>query len=356
MHRVRVTNRLLVRVFMRLSPAHAASARLILLTCYLWSSASSFQLFIYGLGNIGRAVANQVPSDWEVRGTTRQSPQLDDPIAVPFSDAHLYLTDATHILITIPPDGSFAILNDLASSDLFSRNCCWIGFVSTTGVYGNHDGAWVTEESQLLCGAESSARDYVQFEMDLKTLETTSLSEVDSFNNNRKTAVFRCAGLYGPQRSALHTLWKQGLRQEDNAIIACTKGKLFVTNRIHECDVARAIVSAMRQNLGGIYNLADDEPEARSVVMDYAAELLKSKGMSPPERSLLPVRTAGAPTELSSKRAARRQKESKLVDNSKMKAELIEDLLHPTYREGLNAIVADVRNPWWDDLGGNEMS
>lgn len=333
---------------MRLHPARVTSACILLLTCCQWIPASSFQLFIYGLGNVGRAVANEVPSDWEVRGTTRRNPRLDDAIAVPFSDAHLYVPDATHILITIPPDGSSTILNDLVSNNLLSKNCCWIGFVSTTGVYGNHDGAWVKEESHLLCGAESSARDYVKFEIDLKKLE-----DIDDI---RKTAIFRCAGLYGPHRSALHTLWKQGLRQDDDITIARAKGASFVTNRIHENDVARAIVSAMLQNQGGIYNLADNEPEARSVVMEYAAELLKSNGIIPPERSLLPVISAAAPTELSSKRASRRQKESKRVDNSKMKAELIEKLLYPTYREGLNAIFADVRNPWWDGLVGSEMS
>lgn len=342
---------------MQSHPACVPLGLVLLLACNLLRSASSFQLLVYGLGNVGRAVANQVPSDWIVRGTTRRNPLPDDDIVVPFSEAPLYLADATHILITIPPDASSSsILNDLANN---LQPNCWVGFVSTTGVYGNHDGAWVTEESPLLYDTESSARNYVKFELDLKELETTSASHAASqCNKNWTTAVFRCAGLYGPDRSALHTLWKQQRkqRQDDSAHPPSTRGAPFVTNRIHECDVARAIVSAMSQNLGGIYNLADDEPEARSVVMDYAAELLNNNGIIVPERSCLPVTGAITTTDISSKRASRRQKESKLVDNSKMKAELVEKLLYPTYREGLNAIVADKRNPWWDGLVGGELS
>ena len=301
-----------------------SSARLFLFLL-LGRSVSSFQLLVYGLGNVGREVTKEVSKDWIVRGTKR-NPAPDDGIAIPFSDASKYLSDASHVLITIPltPEIFPIILKDL--SEHLAPSSGWVGFVSTTGVYGNHDGAWVTEDSPLLC--ESTALEYVRFEQELMELAA---------ERDWSAAIFRCAGLYGPDRSALHTLWKRG-------IPAVRGAPCFITNRIHETDVARAIVSAMEKESSGIYNLADDEPEARTVAMDYAVELLRSNGMTLPASTTVPKATTAS----SSKRETRRKNERKLVDNGKMKSELVENLVYPTYREGLSSILADRSNPWWN--------
>jgi nucleoside-diphosphate-sugar epimerase len=323
---------------------HHARLIVLLLT---WSYVSSFQLLVYGLGNVGRAVTNEVPNSWIVHGTTR-TPQ-DNGMAIPFSDAPHYLLDATHVLITIPlggiPEVASTILQDLSDHLASSSSPTWIGFVSTTGVYGNHDGEWVTEESPLHGAASSSStQEYSRFEQDLIHL-TTSASSASSASTptppSHQTSIFRCAGLYGPDQSALHTLWRQGSVHVQGGVSSS------VTNRIHEHDVARAIVSAMKKGCSGIYNLSDDEPAPRSVVMDYAAELLTRNGLILPEREVVVPEMAMAAVASSSKRTTRRMKDRKLVDNSKMKAQLIDELLYPTYREGLNAIFADKRNPWW---------
>lgn len=318
-------------------------ARLIVMLC-TWKCVSTFQLLVYGLGNVGRAVANEVPDYWIVHGTMR-CPK-DNSMAIPFSDARHYLSEATHVLITIPlagiPEVASAILQDLSAHLSSCSSPMWIGFVSTTGVYGNHDGGWVTEESPLLGGASSSStQEYRRFEQDLIRLTTTVSSSSGSRRPHHQACLFRCAGLYGPDRSALHTLWRQGPANVRGGISSS------VTNRIHEHDVARAIVSAMLKGCSGVYNLSDNEPAPRSVVMDYAVDLFTQHGFILPEREVVVADMNEADVNSSTKRTTRRMTDRKLVDNSKMKAELIDELLYPTYREGLQAILADKRNPWW---------
>jgi len=302
--------------------------RVLLLSCLLWCGSSlQQQLLVYGLGNVGRAVANGISDEWIVRGTKRLT-EKNDPIVVPLSAATEYLSESSHVLITIPPvHPELSILKDLSEH---LKPSSWVGFVSTSGVYGNHDGAWVTEESPLLCKEGSSAFEYARFERELM-----EMAEKCHWN----ASIFRCTGLYGKTRSALHTLWKQGLPTKPGNPAA-------VTNRVHETDVARAIVSAMEKQCSGIYNLGDDEPEARSVVMDYAADLLASNGMAPstPIASSIKASSAMPP----SKRTLRRTTERKLVKNDKMKAELVDHLSYRTYKEGLEAILQDRRNQWWN--------
>lgn len=316
------------------------SARL-LFCLSLWRSVASLQqqqLVIYGLGNVGRAVAKEAPTDWIVKGTSRGSPQ--DDVSIPFADASAYLADATHVLVTIPPttpDISSSILSDLSAH--LTPSTSWVGFVSTSGVYGNHDGAWVNEDAPLLCS--SSALKYVDFEQELR-----DLADAQGWN----ACVFRCGGLYGPTRSALHTLWKRGMPLSSTTTSADTStastADAFITNRIHERDVARAIVGAMcKKDCSGVYNLSDNEPEAREVVMDYAAQLFAANDMTVPERS-----SQDDESPRKTKRGERRKKERKLVDNRKVKADVLDQFLYPTYREGLDAIFADKSTPWWNGM------
>jgi nucleoside-diphosphate-sugar epimerase len=285
--------------------------------------ATSFELFVYGLGNVGLEVSRTLSrSEWIVHGTTRRSNLELDLYSIPPEDIPVYLSKATHVLITIPAtsDISSNVLSQVSGS--ISEKCRWVGFVSTTGVYGNHDGARVTEESELLSNSESTMS-YIQYE----NMLTSSLK-------NTPLAIFRCSGLYGQTRSALHTLWKEGFQSKFSS------SNIYPTNRIHEHDVARAIVNCMNLECGGIFNLSDDEPELRSVVQQYAHELFSEKGILIPEKL--------SKQDAITRRISRRKSDWKLVDNRKMKEELIQKLVFPSYREGLNAIMADRRNPWWN--------
>jgi hypothetical protein len=326
----------------------------------------NYHLLILGLGNVGQAVFDQARASQSfvsIRGTKRNpittssnddDDDDDDGSVIPFSLENIkpLLPDCTHLLVTIPPNPSMSDVMTMVSQHLSPH--AWIGVVSTTGVYGNHDGAWVTEESPLKCGVDSNAQRYVEYEhaWQQSLLLSTPTLEDDGLDS-RTIAVFRCAGLYGPTRSALHTVWNQGY----DLIMEETTTN---TNRIHEYDVANAILTAMMDHCVGVYNLSDDEPENRNVVMQEAAMLLKSIGREPPSSEMMVMQatlqrqkssissSSSNGSSSSSGRGQRRGIESKLLSNKKMKESLISELTFPTYRQGLRAILEDKRNAWWN--------
>lgn len=300
--------------------------------------SSSPRLLILGLGGVGRAVFCEASNEGYFQGGilgTSRSPSADDPI-IEFTPESVgsVLPDCTHVLITIPPpreeDAVFEAVVEQFESNL--PRGAWLGFVSTSGVYGNHNGAWVTEESPLYCSEDSPTFRYVLYEQKWRKI---------SERCGWACRIFRCAGLYGPDRSALHTLWNKRILN-----ISPAAG---ITNRIHETDVARAIVASMQASSSSgttlssddfrVYNLSDDEPETRTVVMQYAAELLQSIGAD------LLIKTRASESS-SSARSKRRGTDIKRVSNERMKRELASDLVYPTYREGLSVLFQDSSSPW----------
>ena len=275
----------------------------------------SKHLVILGLGHVGQALFDQAkPSSFfdSVRGTKRQ-PSSHDASVMTLEHMLPHLSTCTHLVVTIPPPYN---MTSWVSQHLPSHT--WIGVVSTTGVY---EAAPDVTESSALLHTDAQAQLYLDYEQEWASL-------------GRPTAVFRCAGLYGPTRSALHTVWNKGILMDDVVVDG-------MTNRIHEHDVARAILAAMTTSRVGVYNLADDEPERRSLVMKEAARLLRSIGREPPLRATTTQELSGG------RRGERRSRGSKLVLNKKMKECLISALTYRTYREGLQAILKDENNPWW---------
>jgi nucleoside-diphosphate-sugar epimerase len=305
------------------------------------------------------------------------------------SSIRRHLAEASHVLMSIPlpkqrDETLEQILQELQEQQSSSRNSQttvlqWVGIVSTTGVYGNHDGAWVTEDSELLCPPESNAHLY-------RGLEEDQLNDLDGDDSSSScgcsVSIFRCSGIYDATRSALHTVYKRkqkGLLQEeairpsDGGSSTTTTASTSITNRVHSQDIARAIVACMTRNKndkdndnddnpsprrrrGRIYNLADDLPAPREEVMRHAADLLESVGVSlvPPEAAAPPT-IPQAPSSTSTTttvRERRRQTDRKLVSNQRMKDELLPDhrLLYPTYREGLQAILMEPNTPWYDEM------
>eukprot|EP00540_Astrosyne_radiata_P021289 CAMPEP_0116845590 /NCGR_PEP_ID=MMETSP0418-20121206/13354_1 /TAXON_ID=1158023 /ORGANISM="Astrosyne radiata, Strain 13vi08-1A" /LENGTH=314 /DNA_ID=CAMNT_0004476723 /DNA_START=17 /DNA_END=962 /DNA_ORIENTATION=+ len=218
------------------------------------------------------------------------------------------------VLVTIPPNPSMDALMESLSIQLPAKT--WVGVVSTTGVYGNHNGEWVNEDSPLLAKEDSMAYQYIEYEQKWQNVAT---------GKEWTLSVFRCSGLYGSQRSALHTIWKMGC-------VPTPRSSEGVTNRIHEEDVARCILNAMRKATSGVYNLSDDLPETRSTVMAFAANLLSSIGATMP-----PCQRTGE----SSTRSRRRRSDVKRVSNSRMKDDLVDELVFPSYRQGLSAVLND---------------
>lgn len=235
----------------------------------------------------------------------------------------------------------------------------WVGYVSTTGVYGNHDGEWVDETSDTLCQPGTKAMAYLDIER--------RWAEMRHIN----TTIFRCGGLYGENFSALHTV-RNGNGRSVGSVIGGggggggdfptrTKGrrnqlpgkeggKEVQISRVHLMDVAQAIVAAMMQSqlINGVVNLADSLPAPRSEVMQYAYKLLLDSNIALLER----FENANAQTGngLGPERRRRRSKDKKKVSNQKMIRLLEKDfggkLLFPSYREGLQHVLSQNFDGW----------
>lgn len=242
----------------------------------------------------------------EVIGTHR------DPHAggVRFSETHPLEMPAfvgvTHLLISIPPHETLGDLMLHFHSEQLSK-LEWIGYLSTTGVYGDYQGAWVDEDSPL--------------KPNLPRLERRAQAEQAWLNFHAH--VFRLAGIYGAGRSALDELLAGEARRIDKP------GQVF--SRIHVEDIAGVILASMaRPQPGEIYNVCDDLAAPSAEVVAYAAELLR---MPPPP--LAPFEEAQlSPMARSFYEANRR------VSNQKIKDRLGIRLQFPTYREGLRAIAS----------------
>lgn len=280
---------------------------------------ASKKLVCLGFGYCAQTLARAAAGEFrEIVGTTRRAERERDLVsggfpAVPFGTSDL-LDGATHILISALPEAAgdpvLAALGD-AIGKLSSVE--WIGYLSTTGVYGDRQGGWVSEEdapspgqarSRLRLAAE---RDWLAFG------ETQGMA----------VHVFRLAGIYGPGRNVLDRLRAGSARR------IVKPGQVF--SRVHVEDVAQVLrASIARPVAGRVYNVADDEPSSQEDVVVFAADLL---GIAPPPEE--PFETA----ELSAL-ARSFYVECRRVRNDRIKRELRVVLRYPTYREGLSSLAA----------------
>jgi nucleoside-diphosphate-sugar epimerase len=281
------------------------------------------RLFVFGLGYVGEAFASALRArGWEIAASARDAAQADALRARGIASADPADRDAmaaalagvNAILVTSPPgpDGCpalEAIIPALAQAQAFPD---WIGYLSTTGVYGDFEGRWVFETSPLKAQSVEGAR-RVGAERDWRQVGR---------GMGLTVATFRLPGIYGPGRSALDRL-RAG---EGRRIVKA--GQVF--SRIHVDDIVSGLLASLdRPRAGGIYNLVDDEPAPPQDVMEHAAHLL---GVPvPPD---LPF------NELGMSPATRRfYAENKRVSNARAKAELGWRPAYPTYREGLAGIL-----------------
>jgi len=222
------------------------------------------------------------------------------------------LRDATHLLVGAPPDDSGDPLLRHHRAEVENGALEWLGYLSTTGVYGDHGGVVVDEETPTRPGNDRSRR---------RVDAEEAWSDVA-----RGTGVplqrFRLSGIYGPGRSVLDRLRKGTARR----LVAPD----LVFNRIHVDDIAGAVVAGIDHGEeDGAFNVSDDLPAPPAEVVEHAARLL---GLEPPPA----VPLSGA----SLSEAARTfYEENKRVDNERMKSMLGYRLRYPTYREGLAAIL-----------------
>jgi nucleoside-diphosphate-sugar epimerase len=221
---------------------------------------------------------------------------------------------ATHLLVSAPPgEAGDPLLGAPGFADLAMPALRRVLYLSTVGIYGDHQGAWVDEQTPP---RPVSLRSRQRVAAEAAWLGFAAARGVD-------LGIFRLAGIYGPGRSAIDNLRAGTARR------LVKPGQVF--NRIHVADIAGAGALALRYaGALGIFNLADDEPCPPQDVVTHAADLL---GLVPPPE--IPFETA----ELTPM-ARSFYGENKRVSNARIKARLGYRFRYPTYREGLAACLA----------------
>ncbi|TDH62617.1 SDR family NAD(P)-dependent oxidoreductase [Dankookia rubra] len=281
------------------------------------------RLLVAGLGYSGSAVARQAAAaGWTVQGTARDPARAAAPPGVElvrFDAAGPAIAAATHLLVTAPPgEAGDPVLAAHAAAVRAAPGLRWIGYLSTTGVYGDRGGAEVDEATPPAPGQPRSRR----------RLEAEQAWA--ALAGGRALDIFRTGGIYGPGRSGFDDL------REGTARRTLKPGHLF--GRIHRDDIALAVLAALRQDRPPgprVLHLVDDEPAESAAVVEEAARLL---GIAPPPaipfEQALPGMSAMARSFWS---------ENRRVANAATKAALGIAWRYPGYREGLAAILAEER-------------
>ncbi|AAV96976.1 SDR family oxidoreductase [Ruegeria pomeroyi] len=276
-------------------------------------------LLSFGHGYTARVLSRALaPQGWRIIGTSRNPDQMEairasgaEPLLWPGEEPSL--DGVTHLLISTAPDSGgdpvLAALGDQIAAR--AAQFRWVGYLSTTAVYGDHDGAWVDETTPLTPTA-ARGRWRVMAEQQWQAVPNLPLH------------VFRLAGIYGPGRGPFSKLGKGGIRR------IIKPGQVF--SRIHVEDIAQVLAASMaRPDPGAVYNVCDDEPVPPQDVIAYAAEL---QGLPLPpavdfdKADLTPM-------------ARSFYSENKRVRNDRIKEELGVRLKYPNYRVGLEALQAD---------------
>jgi nucleoside-diphosphate-sugar epimerase len=266
-------------------------------------------LLCFGMGYTARTLARRLGADWTVTGTTRAG--AGDGVHLV---ARAAFDRVTHILVSIPPGELGDPVLDVHGGDIAGLpGLRWLGYLSTTGVYGTRAGGWVDETSEL---RPSSARSRRRADTEAGWLGLQRSRGVP-------VHIFRLAGIYGPGRSAFDALRAGTARRIDSG------GQVF--SRIHVDDIARVLlVSIASPRPGAVYNVCDDEPAPQTDVVAHAAKLL---GIAPPPL----VRLAEANL---SPMARSFYADDKRVSNALIKEELGVTFAYPNYCAGLAAILA----------------
>ena len=278
-------------------------------------------LIVFGLGYTGTAIARAAAAaGLRVGAATRDPAAAGTPSGVEvraFAAAPQPLRSATHLLATAPPDASGdPVLAAHAKAIESASALRWIGYLSTTGVYGDRGGGWVEETTPVAPSSDRSRR------------RVHAEQAWSAFANHRAADIFRLAAIYGPGRSPFADLRAGRARR------ILKPGHAF--GRIHRDDIVQAVLAAIRQNPPPgprIFNLVDDEPAENAEVIAEAARLL---GFAPP--TAIPYAEAEpAMSEIARSFWA----ENRKVSSAQTKEKLAIAWRYPSYREGLRAILAE---------------
>jgi nucleoside-diphosphate-sugar epimerase len=274
-------------------------------------------LLCFGYGLSARMLVQRLDRrEWRVSATYRSRAPQDEAVnAIRFGDD--LPQDLTHLLVSAPPDETGdPVLAAYAERIAALTTVVWTGYLSTTGVYGDRGGEWVDEESPLAPTTERGAR----------RLAAERAWLLLNQHHPVGLHIFRLAGIYGPGRNQLLSV------RDETAKRIIKPGQVF--SRIHAEDIAGVLLASMaRPNPGAAYNVCDDEPSPPQDVVAHAATLLGIP--APPE---VPFEQAAL-----SPMARSFYAESKRVSNRRIKEELGYELLYPSFREGLAALLSEVQ-------------
>ena len=251
--------------------------------------------------------------DFDISGTSRSKIQFfDKTIESYLFDSSNFdpeienkLKNVTHILISTPPEVERVIIENYLTTLRNNKNLQWVGYLSSTSVYGDHKGDWVEEISNLQPTSE----------MGLKRMEAEQLL----LNSNLPVRIFRLAGIYSLERNIFSRLKKKEVK------IINKKDQIF--SRIHVEDIAQVLfLSFSKSKNKDIFNVSDDAPCAYKEVVQYAAALLQVE--MPKEINF---------EDLENSKMKDFYRDRKKVQNSKIKSMGVK-LKYPTFKEGLTAI------------------
>ncbi|OIP82837.1 MAG: NAD(P)-dependent oxidoreductase [Rhodobacterales bacterium CG2_30_65_12] len=280
-------------------------------------------LISFGHGFSARALTQLLlPAGWRVIGTTRSPDKAKaleaagvEAMVWPGEDMASALAEATHLLLSAAPDDDgdpvlAALAGEIAAN---AGHIEWVGYLSTTGVYGDHQGGWVDERTPL---TPTTRRGHQRV---LAEGQWQALAEATGLPLH----IFRLAGIYGPGRGPFAKVRAGTARQ------IVKKNQVF--SRIHVDDIAQVLAASIaRPNPGAVYNVCDNEAAPPQDVLAHAAALI---GIAlPPEEDYMTAEMTPM--------ARSFYAESKRVRNTRIRKELGVELLYPTYREGLAALLA----------------
>lgn len=279
-------------------------------------------LFSYGHGYSARALADLLlPRGWRITGTTRSDEKAAQiaatgvtPLVLGGDDLASALDQATHLLVSAGPgaEGDPLLASDRAAVAQAAPHLEWVGYLSTTGVYGDHAGGWVDEDTPL---TPSTRRGKARVEAEAAWQDL-------SRDAGLPLHIFRLAGIYGPGRGPFEKVRAGTARR------IIKPGQVF--SRIHVEDIAQVLAASIAQpDPGAIYNLCDDDPAPPQDVLAHAADLLGAP---------LPPEVAFDAADLTPM-ARSFYAESKRVRNDRIKSDLGVSLRYPSYRDGLQALL-----------------
>ena len=277
-------------------------------------------LVSFGHGYSAQALVPLLPPEaWTIIGTTRSADRAADlantgitPVVWPGADMPAYLDQATHLLISAAPDDAGDPVLSALHTEIAARagQFSWVGYLSTTGVYGDHNGDWVDETTPL---TPATKRGVARVKAEAAWAAIPGLP----------LHIFRLAGIYGPGRGPFAKVRSGAARR------IIKPGQVF--SRTHVADIAQVLAASIAHpNPGAAYNVCDDDPAPPEDVIGYAAELL---GLP------LPPAEDFATAEMTPM-ARSFYAESKKVRNDRIKDELGVKLRYPDYRAGLQALLA----------------